>query len=37
VAILLNAVGKRRNHNNCILHTGIQLISIGRRKSCDIP
>ena len=21
VAILLNAVGKRRNHNNCILHT----------------
>ena len=37
VAILLNAVGKRRDHNNCILHTGIQLISICRRKSCDIP
>ena len=37
VAILLNALGKRRNHNNSILHTGIQLISIGRRKSCDIP
>ena len=26
-----------RDHIDCILHTGIQLISICRRKSCDIP
>jgi hypothetical protein len=37
VAILLNAVRKRRDHNNGILHTGIHLISVCRSISCDIP
>ena len=37
VAILLNALRKRRDHNNGILHTAIQLITEYRSTSCDIP
>ena len=37
VEILLNAVRKRRDHKNSVLHTAMQLITEYGSLFCDIP